>query len=405
MSYRAREDAHRSYRRNDAALRPVSGSPPCGRKESGDDGRGTRCGCGCHRRGGCGCAAIVESADQAAKQSVKIWSIGVLAWWSGWWVSGVMRRQFAVCFYQLPLPRHWRRTSCGSPTPPSPATPRALLTLLNALASSRNRDSASNSALLNADVDLDMRAPVAALQAMAHGVKLTFLLSQSNTLEYDVVTRPEIKDIKQLKGKKVGIIRFGGISELMVRYLFQKLGLDADKDIGIVQVGQARFVALEKGAIDATVFASAESAYAKRNGFRILDMPTLPFFGSTIVASPAVAAKRTDVMTRFMKGYLDGVRFFLNEPERSRQFLADLLRTKDRDMIELAYKNHPQHQMGRKPYPDMNAVKATLDIMSPRDPLVKKLKAEELFTLSYLKQLDQSGYIDQLYQSDRKEHS
>ena len=172
---------------------------------------------------------------------------------------------------------------------------------------------ASISALLNGDVDLDMRAPVAALQAMAHGVKLTFLLSQSNTLEYDVVTRPEIKDIKQLKGKKVGIIRFGGISELMVRYLFQKLGLDADKDIAIVQVGQARFVALEKGAIDATVFASAESAYAKRNGFRILDMPTLPFFGSTIVASPAAAAKRADVMMRFMKGYLDGVRFFLSE--------------------------------------------------------------------------------------------
>ncbi len=258
---------------------------------------------------------------------------------------------------------------------------------------------ASISALLNADVDLDMRAPVAALQAMAHGVKLTFLLSQSNTLEYDVVTRPEIKDIKQLKGKKVGIIRFGGISELMVRYLFQKLGLDADKDIAIVQVGQARFVALEKGAIDATVFASAESAYAKRSGFRILDMPTLPFFGSTIVASPAVAAKRADVMMRFMRGYLDGVRFFLNERERSSQYFGDLLRTKDRDMIDLAYKNHPQHQMGRKPYPDMNAVKATLDIMSPRDPLVKKLKAEELFTLSYLKQLDQSGYIDQLYQS------
>ena len=256
---------------------------------------------------------------------------------------------------------------------------------------------ASISALLNADVDLDMRAPVAALQAMAHGVKLTFLLSQSNTLEYDVVTRPEIKDVKQLRGKKVGIIRFGGISELMVRYLFQKIGLDADKDIAIVQVGQARFVAMEKGIIDATVFASAESAYAKRSGFRVLDMPTLPFFGSTVVASPAVAAKRGDVMLRYMRGYLDGVRFFLNERERSSQYLADLLRTKDRDMIDLAYKNHPQHQMGRKPYPDMNAVNATLDIMSPRDPLVKKLKAEELFNLSYLKQLDQSGFIDQLY--------
>src|ERR1051325_8996613 len=204
---------------------------------------------------------------------------------------------------------------------------------------------AAVSALINGDVDLDLRAPIAALQAMAHGVKLTFLLSQSNTLEYDVVTRPEIKDVKQLKGKKVGIIRFGGISELMVRYLFQRIGLDPDKDVAIIQVGQARFVSLEKGGIDATVLASAESAYAKRNGFRVLAMPTLPFFGSTIVTTPALAAKRSDAMMRFMRGYLDGVRFFLNERSRSMQYLRDLLRTKDDDMIELSYDKHPQHAM------------------------------------------------------------
>jgi ABC-type nitrate/sulfonate/bicarbonate transport system substrate-binding protein len=256
---------------------------------------------------------------------------------------------------------------------------------------------AAVSALLNGDVDLDLRAPIAAIQAMAHGAKLTFLLSQSNTLEYDVVTRPEIKDVKQLRGKKIGIIRFGGISELMVRYLFQKLGLDADKDIAIVQVGQARFTSLERGAIEATVLSSAESAFAKRNGFRVLDMPTLPFFGSTIVTTPALAAKKTDTFTRYMKGYLEGIRFFLNDKERSSQYIGDLLRTKDRDMIELAYKTNPQHQMGRKPYPDMAAVRATLDIMSSRDPLVKKLKAEDLFNLSYLTKLDQSGFIEQLY--------
>jgi len=56
-------------------------------------------------------------------------------------------------------------------------------------------------------------------------------------------------------------------------------------------------------------------------------------------------------MTRFMRGYLDGVRFFLNDKEKSMQYLADLLRTKDRDMIELAYKNHPQHAMGVNPIP------------------------------------------------------
>jgi len=256
---------------------------------------------------------------------------------------------------------------------------------------------AAVSALLNGDVDLDLRAPIAAVQAMAHGARLTFLLSQSNTLEYDIVTRPEIKDVKQLKGKKVGIIRFGGISELMVRYLFQKLGLDADKDIAIVQVGQARFASLEKGAIEATVLSSAESAYAKRVGFRVLDMPTLPFFGSTVVTTPAIVGKKGDALMRYMKGYLDGVRFFLNDKERSCQYIGELLRTKDRDMIELAYQSNPQHQIGRKPYPDMTAVRATLDVMSARDPLIKKLKAEDLFALSYLSKLDQSGFIDQLY--------
>jgi ABC-type nitrate/sulfonate/bicarbonate transport system substrate-binding protein len=55
---------------------------------------------------------------------------------------------------------------------------------------------ASISALLNNDVDMDLRAPIAALQALAHGVKLTLLLSQPNTREDDVVTPPEIKDAK-----------------------------------------------------------------------------------------------------------------------------------------------------------------------------------------------------------------
>ena len=57
-------------------------------------------------------------------------------------------------------------------------------------------------------------------------------------------------------------------------------------------------------------------------------------------------------MMRLMRGYLDGVRFFLNERSRSMQYLRDLLRTKDDDMIELSYDKHPQHAMGRKPYPD-----------------------------------------------------
>ena len=255
---------------------------------------------------------------------------------------------------------------------------------------------AAVSALINSDVDLDLRAPIAALQAMAHGLKLTFLLSQSNTLDYDVVTRPEIKDVKQLKGKRVGVIRFGGISELMVRYLFQRLGFDPDKDIQIIQAGQARLVAMEKGAFEATVLSSVESFYARRTGFRVLDMPEMPFFGSTITATPGWLAKKPDTALRFMKAYLEGARFFLREKARSIEFLSALLRLKDPEVLEVTYKTHPQHQLGLRPYPDMAAAQATLDIMGARDPLVRKLKAEEIFSLQALTELDKNGFINQL---------
>jgi len=67
MLNRAREDAHRFDRGDDEVVRSVSGPSPCGRKESGNDGRRTRRGGGRDRRGGCGRAGVVESADQGEK--------------------------------------------------------------------------------------------------------------------------------------------------------------------------------------------------------------------------------------------------------------------------------------------------------------------------------------------------
>jgi hypothetical protein len=42
-------------------------------------------------------------------------------------------------------------------------------------------------------------------------------------------------------------------------------------------------------------------------------------------------------------------------------------------------------------------LRVSVDIMSTREPLVKKLRAEDRFNLAYLTKLDQSGFIDQLY--------
>ena len=72
MPHRARENTHRHHGSDDAALRSVSGATPCGRKESGDDRRRVRCSSGCHRRGGCGGAAVAESENQTTEREVRL---------------------------------------------------------------------------------------------------------------------------------------------------------------------------------------------------------------------------------------------------------------------------------------------------------------------------------------------
>ncbi len=70
MLDRARENADRFDGSHDAPLRSLSGTPPCGRKESGNDGRGIGCSDRCHRGGGRRGSAVVKPADQVEEQAI-----------------------------------------------------------------------------------------------------------------------------------------------------------------------------------------------------------------------------------------------------------------------------------------------------------------------------------------------
>jgi NitT/TauT family transport system substrate-binding protein len=86
-----------------------------------------------------------------------------------------------------------------------------------------------------------------------------------NTLLYTLIAAPDITTGSQLKGKRVGISRFGDSSELATRIAAKELGLDPDRDIAMIQVGSGpdRFNALRAGAIQAAVVGPAEVVRGK----------------------------------------------------------------------------------------------------------------------------------------------
>jgi NitT/TauT family transport system substrate-binding protein len=259
----------------------------------------------------------------------------------------------------------------------------------------------STSAMVNGDVDLDVRSPVNATVAMLNGLDFTFLATAQNYLDYIIVTRSEINGIGDLKGKKVGIVRFGGKTDLLVRYLFRRQGLEPVKDFAILQVGPstARLAIVQSGGIDATVLSPPQAYTALKAGLKAIDVPNAPFFQGVVIARKKFIQEDRPTVQRFLRTYVEGIHFFLTRKEETLGILSRVYRVNDRGWLEYVYRTHQQHQIGRKPYPDWEAVQATLDMMAPDTPGVKKLKPKELFDLSLLEELDRSGFIDALYKS------
>jgi NitT/TauT family transport system substrate-binding protein len=261
----------------------------------------------------------------------------------------------------------------------------------------------STTALSHGDVDIDVRSPVNAMLGILNGLDFTFLATAQNYLDYVIVTRPEINGINDLRGKKVGIVRFGGKTDLLVRYLFRRLGLEPVKDFAILQVGAstARVAIVQSGAIDATVLSPPQAYTALRGGLKAIDVPYAPFFQGVLITRKKFLQEERPTVNRFLRAYLEGIHFFLTRKEDTLDILSRVYRVTDRGWLEYVYRSHQQHQIGRKPYPDWEAVNATLDMMAPDTPGVRNLKPKELFDLSLLEELDRSGFIDRLYGGGR----
>jgi NitT/TauT family transport system substrate-binding protein len=257
----------------------------------------------------------------------------------------------------------------------------------------------SSTALSSGETDIDARAAVSAIQARLKGLDFRFIAASLNYLDYTIITQPNIKNIHDLKGKKVGIVRFGGQMDLLVRYLFRSLGLEPIRDFAILQVGPppTRILALQSGAIDATILPPTQSYTAIKAGLKTMDTPSAPLLSGVLVARDSFLRAEGPTVTRFLRAYTESIHFFLTRKEESLRIMTRAYRNSDPGWVEHLYRTHQQHQIGRKPVPNTDGVRAMLDMMAADTPAVKQIKPQDLFDLSLLEEIDRSGFIDGLY--------
>ena len=146
-----------------------------------------------------------------------------------------------------------------------------------------------------------------------------------------LVAKPEVKSIGDLKGKVFGTTTFGGAQHLAAARLFQKAGLDPDKDITVVIGGDvpAQLQSLISGVIQVaalsppTVIVARDKFKLKVLGSTIDDLPNLQ---NGLAVSEKLLREKRDLVKRILRARAKGNRYFFENERGSSEVLAKYLR-------------------------------------------------------------------------------
>lgn len=239
------------------------------------------------------------------------------------------------------------------------------------------------------------------------GGDLTVILGLENRLSYLFIARPSIQSAEELKGKKVAIGTPSGSAALATYVALDYLGLNPRRDnILLLQVGGVpeRLAALRAGSVEATSLQPELGQVVTSEGYRILlDMgkENVPFQSSGVVISRKLMKSNPQLVENIAKATLEGVAYIHNPANKKvvEQTIAKYLRLDRPERVERAYQEL-RKQLPRKPCPTLEGVASVLRLMAQHGLNAKaaQLKPEDVVDMSLCKKLDESGFIDRLYQ-------
>lgn len=239
----------------------------------------------------------------------------------------------------------------------------------------------------------------AVINSRVAGANAVAILYHLIGVTHGLFVRPEIKTANDLVGKKVGIVRIGGLAEFLARYMLtQKLKLKP-AEVELIQVGgqSVRVAALASGAIHASVFSPPESTRVEKLGFReIADASQLEYPTGCIATTTQVLSAQPALAERVLKSYLEGIAFFRQQKEKTITILQKEFRLSDRAEVEGMYIKLLKVVPAKPRFPS-KGIETVLEDLKTRNPNAAKMDPESFFDSGIVKKLEAQGFINNLY--------
>ncbi len=245
-------------------------------------------------------------------------------------------------------------------------------------------------------------API--LSAASGGQDIKIIASSSNRLTYDLVVRPEIKEAKDLRGKRFGVTTIGGTTWMASYLTLEHLGLDANRDqIRINAIGNQTILAqaLESGIIDATLLDPFLSRGMKLKGLPVLvelRRAKIPFTNSAIAANGKFLRDYPEVVEAVLKALFEA-QAFIAAPANRNAVIKTMMRQMKLNDLTILEEGYQDLLIGleKKPYAAIEGLRNIQRIMATLNPKVSRSKVEDIIDNRFVHKLDDSGFIDALY--------
>lgn len=259
-------------------------------------------------------------------------------------------------------------------------------------------------ALVSGDTPMSQIAGPGLVNSALAGSDAVFVAAGITSLNYVLMGKPDIKTPEQLKGGSVAISRFGSATDFIARYALSKIGLTPGKDVTIVQIGSGpdRLAAVLTGRVYAAVINPPSSFIGQKKGLNIVaDVARmgLVFQHTGVTTTRKFIREHPDIVRRYVKSHVEAVHRIWSDKETTIKALAKYMGGGlDRELLEKTREDIlTEALLPKKQYPSLEGLKTVLAPLAEKDHKARAAKPEDFVDLSFIRELDQSGYIDSLY--------
>ena len=257
-------------------------------------------------------------------------------------------------------------------------------------------------ALLAGEVAVAQSVTDACVSANLGGADSVFMGAILDKPLYSFIVNAKIKTPQDLKGKRIGVTRFGATPDALARTMIRMWGLDPAVDVTLVQLNEMGLLVqgLVNGVIDAAPISIPSNIRAKNLGFvELFDMTKInkTYITGTVVTRKRFIDGQHDIAKRFMRGFLEGMKTYLEDEEFSVKVIQKWTRSKNREEIKEAYALQARHML-RVPRTSLEGVKTILEGLD-RIPAAKTADPRRFVDSSLLDELEREGFLKTLYKN------